>query len=63
MTMDGLPNLSLREHLELAEGHTQKALNLAHHEEPQSVMFLVALGRAQAILLGLYSNVRRWGRA
>jgi hypothetical protein len=51
--------LTIKEHVFLAERHAQKALDLAYSEkEPQPFYVRVALGRAQSILISLITNKR-----
>lgn len=57
--MPVVPSLSIREHLDLAEAHTQKALDLARNVEPQSIYFQALLGRAASILKSLTDNIAR----
>lgn len=54
----GVPDLSIGEHVALAERHAQRALDLAYADEPQSLRVRLALGRAQSLLISLITNGR-----
>lgn len=54
----GVPDLSIREHVALAERHAQRALDLAYADEPQPLRVRLALGRAQSLLISLITNGR-----
>jgi hypothetical protein len=49
---------SFREHVELAERHAQRALDLAYADEPQSFYTRIKLGRAQSLLISLLTQNR-----
>jgi hypothetical protein len=51
-------DLSFREHVELAQSHAQRALDLAYADEPQSLYTRLKLGRAQSILISLLTQNR-----
>lgn len=51
-------DLSIKEHVQVAENHTQKAFNLAHGDERQKLWVRMAIGRAQSILISLITNNR-----
>lgn len=45
-----IPDLSLKEHIQIAERHLQRALSLAYNDEPQPYGVKVRLARAHSIL-------------
>lgn len=51
-------DLSIKEHVQVAENHAQRALDLAYGDEPQNFWVRRAIGRAQSILISLISNNR-----
>lgn len=51
-------DLSIREHIELAESHAQRALRLAYGDERQTLWVRLTLGRAQSILMWLVTSGR-----
>lgn len=53
-----VPDLSIQEHVALAERHAQRALDLAYADEPQGIFVRRSLGRAQSILISLLVNGR-----
>jgi hypothetical protein len=53
-----VPDLSISEHVALAERHAQRALDLAYADEPQSLRVRLALGRAQSTLISLITSGR-----
>jgi hypothetical protein len=56
MTTVRTPDLPIREHIELAHAHTQRALALAYGDEPQGYFVRAKIGRAQSILISLLTN-------
>jgi hypothetical protein len=58
MTAVRTPDLSIKEHIERAHAHTQKALDLAYADEPQGLFIRMKIGRAQSILISLLTQNR-----
>lgn len=56
--MTAVPDLSFKEHIEMAHAHAQRALDLATADEPQSFSTRLRIGRAQAILISLLTHNR-----
>lgn len=52
------PDRSIKEHIEIAHAHTQRALDLAYSDEPQGLMTRMKIGRAQSILISLLTRNR-----
>lgn len=52
------PDLSIKEHIEIAHAHIQRALDLAYADEPQSLRTRINIGRAQSLLISLLTNNR-----
>jgi len=50
------PDLSIKEHIEIAHAHTQRALDLAHADEPQGLFTRMKIARAQSILISLLTR-------
>lgn len=57
--MTDFRKMSLLDHIDAAERHSQRALEMAYDVDPQSILFRVMLGRAQSMLLSLANTVRR----
>lgn len=57
--MTEFARMSLLEHIDAAERHAQKALEMAYEVDPQSILFRVLLGKAQTMLLSLGNTIRR----
>jgi hypothetical protein len=58
MTAVRTPDLSIREHIEIAHAHAKRALDLAYSDEPQGLFVRLKLGRAQSILISLLTHSR-----
>jgi hypothetical protein len=58
MTTVRTPDLSIKEHIEIAHAHTQRALDLAYGDEPQGYFIRTKIGRAQSILISLLIHNR-----
>lgn len=54
--MKRIHDLSIEEHIQEAERHAQRALDLAYGDEPQKLFVRIAIGRAQSILISLLAN-------
>lgn len=55
---DNEDELTIKDHVRLAERHAQKALDLSYSTEPQNFFVRASLGRAQSILISLIANNR-----
>lgn len=51
-------DFSIKGHVQIAERHAQRALDLAYKDEPQTFWVRRAIGRAQSILISLITNNR-----
>lgn len=54
--MDKEKEVSLREHINLAERHTQAALRLAYKDKKQPYWIRLRIAKAQSILIALLVN-------
>lgn len=49
-------DLSIKDHVAIAERHAQRAFDLSHGDEHQKFWVRIAIGRAQSILISLITN-------
>lgn len=56
--MTAVPDLSFKEHIEMAHAHAQRALDLAYADEPQGLFTRLKIGHAQSILISLLTHNR-----
>lgn len=56
--MTSVPDLSIREHIELAHAHAKRALDLAYADEPQDLFTRLKIARVRSMLFTLMTQIR-----